>query len=91
MKPASGVVSPSGSTSIDIPRGGRPLVTANATPAARSRCTAAIVAGVSCLSESTSVPSTSLSMSWMGVSVTAFLVLDCGERRYVPHRGEGSG
>jgi hypothetical protein len=42
LKAAIGVSSASGSISICIPRGGRPLVSANFTPASRSLCTASI-------------------------------------------------
>ncbi len=62
LKAAIGVSSPSGSTSIDMPFGGRPLVTAKRMPAARSFWTAAIARSVSTLSFVTSVPSTSASM-----------------------------
>ena len=59
LKPAIGVESASGSTSIAMPLGGRPLVTAKPTPAARSAATASIDAWVRVLSDVTSVPSTS--------------------------------
>ena len=42
--------SASGSTSIDMPRGGRPLVTAKWIPASCSSCTAAIERSVSTFS-----------------------------------------
>ena len=63
LNAAIGVVSPSGPTSIAIPRGGRPLVIASATPAARSRATASHAPAVSRLSRVTSVPSTSATSS----------------------------
>ncbi len=59
LNAATGVSSASGSTSISIPRGGRPLVTANSTPASCSRWTASTERAVSAFSELTSVPSTS--------------------------------
>ncbi len=59
LKAAIGDSRASGSTSIDIPRGGRPLVTANRIPAAWSSWTAAIERSLSDLSDRTSVPSTS--------------------------------
>src|SRR4051794_11320767 len=59
LKPASGITSPSGSTSIARPRGGRLLITAKPIPASPSRRTAAMAAGVRVLTRSTSVPSTS--------------------------------
>ena len=68
LNAASGVSSASGSTSIAMPRGGRPLVTANVIPASRSLPTAAIARSVRTLSFVTSVPSTSASISLIGGS-----------------------
>ena len=62
LKAAIGVVRPSGSMSIDMPRGGRPLVIANNIPACFSFATAAMARSVRTLSWVTSVPSTSASM-----------------------------
>ena len=45
LKPASGARSASGSTSIAMPRGGLPLVTAKWIPASCSSCTASIERG----------------------------------------------
>ena len=59
LKAAIGVLSPSGSISIDMPRGGRPLVTAKSIPACFSFPTAAMARSVRTLSWVTSVPSTS--------------------------------
>ncbi len=67
LNAATGVVMPSGSISIDMPSGGRPLVTANAIPASASLRTAAIARSVSALSGVTSVPSTSASSSLIAV------------------------
>jgi hypothetical protein len=63
-----GVVSPSGSTSIRMPNGGRPLVIANTIPRSRRRCTAPSARSVSTLSLVTSVPSTSASTAEIGLS-----------------------
>src|SRR5262249_48843109 len=60
---AMGVVSASGPFSIAIPRGGRPLMMASPTPAARSRSTDSRVRSVRRLSEVTRVPSTSAGTS----------------------------
>src|SRR5215471_10375280 len=59
LNAAIGVVSPSGSMSIDMPRGGRPLVIAKSIPACLSFPTAAMARSVRTLSWVTSVPSTS--------------------------------
>src|SRR5580658_2503593 len=66
LKAAIGMVSWSGSTSIDMPRGGRPLVMAKSIPACLSFATAATARSVSTLSWVTSVPSTSARNSRMG-------------------------
>jgi len=65
LKAAIGVVRLSGSTSIDMPFGGRPLVTANKIPASPSLRTASIARSVSTLSLVTRVPSTSARTSRM--------------------------
>src|SRR5262249_26769165 len=54
-----GVVRPSGSISIDMPRGGRPLVTANAIPVSPRRLTAGAARAVPAFSPGTGLPSTS--------------------------------
>ena len=59
LKPAMAVSSASGSISIAMPRGGRPLVTANRTPFCLSDRTAVIARSVKILFSPTSVPSTS--------------------------------
>ena len=59
LKPATGVRSDNGSINIAMPRGGRPLVIANAIPAACNAFTAATARGVSTFSAVTRVPSTS--------------------------------
>src|SRR5499425_1956002 len=59
LKAAIGVLSPSGSISIDMPRGGRPLVIAKSIPACFSFPAAAMARSVRTLSWVTSVPSTS--------------------------------
>ena len=59
LKPATGVRSANGSINIAMPRGGRPLVIANAMPAVCSAFTAAAARGVSTFSAVTRVPSTS--------------------------------
>ena len=51
MNAASGVVRASGSTSIHIPRGGLPLVTAKWMPASWSACTASMERSESDLSD----------------------------------------
>ena len=61
LKAAIGIVSPSGSTSMRRPRGGRPLVIVKITPASRIRLTASIARGVITFSFVTTVPSTSAS------------------------------
>src|ERR1700744_705137 len=63
LKPAIAPSSLSGSISMLMPRGGRPLVKASVTPALRNSCAAAIACSVSTLSCVTSVPSTSASSS----------------------------
>jgi hypothetical protein len=63
LKAASGSSSSSGSISIAMPLGGRPLVTAKSTPSALSLRTAATARSVRAFSEVTSVPSTSASSS----------------------------
>ena len=50
LKAAIGPFMRSGSTSIRMPRGGRPLVIAKSTPRSWSSCTARIARGVSTLS-----------------------------------------
>ena len=69
LNAAMGVESPSGPTNIDIPRGGRPLVTANNTPAAPRAWTASIAFGVRTFSLVTKVPSTSAKRSFIPPSV----------------------
>jgi len=59
LNPATGVRSASGSISMDMPRGGRPLVIAKWISAACSAFTAALARDVSTFSAVTSVPSTS--------------------------------
>src|ERR1700722_10316503 len=66
LKAAIGVVSWSGSMSIDMPRGGRPLVMAKSIPACLSFATAAMARSVRTLSWVTSVPSTSARNNRMG-------------------------
>jgi hypothetical protein len=51
--------------SMLIPRGGRPLVMAKPTPAARNSLTAAVAAAVNTLSRVSSAPSTSARKSRM--------------------------
>ena len=63
LNPAIMVVRCSGSISIAMPRGGRPLVTANLMPALSSAATAAMARSVRTLSLVTTVPSTSASSS----------------------------
>src|SRR5262249_20599645 len=63
-----GVVRPSGSISIDMPRGGRPPVTANAIPASPRRLTAVAARSVTAFPRVTSVPSTSASTILTGDS-----------------------
>jgi hypothetical protein len=74
LNPATGVRSASGSISIDMPRGGRPLVMANWMLAACSAFTAAVARAVSTFSAVTSVPSTSARTSetfdWGRASIT---------------------
>ena len=78
MKAAIGVVSFSGSTSIAIPRGGRPLVIASSMPAARRRSTAWQAPSVSTLPEVTSVPSTSAISSLTGARPAALEAASSG-------------
>ena len=59
LNPDTGVRSASGPISIDMPRGGRPLVMAKSIPAICSALTAARARDVSTFSAVTSVPSTS--------------------------------
>ncbi len=63
LNAAIGVCRSSGSVSIAMPRGGRPLVIAKITPASCSLCAASTARLVSTLSWVTSVPSTSASIS----------------------------
>src|SRR5579872_1135968 len=63
LKPAIGVLSCSGSNSMSMPRGGRPLVMAKRMPTSPRRRTAACARSVSTLSSVTRVPSTSASTS----------------------------
>ena len=63
LKAAIGVVRPRGSTSMPMPRGGRPLVIAKRIPALPSSLTAWIASSVSTFSLVTRVPSTSASKS----------------------------
>ena len=66
LKAAIGVSICRGSTSISMPRGGRPLVRAKSTPAWRRLRTAATASSVRTLSWVTSVPSTSARKRRMG-------------------------
>src|ERR1700730_2349029 len=59
LKPAMGVSIFSGSTSMAMPRGGRPLVMANLMPASRNLATDRMARSVRIFSCVTSVPSTS--------------------------------
>ncbi len=86
LKAAMGVVIRRGSTSIDMPRGGRPLVMAKSTPCASSACTASTARGVSSFSFVTSVPSTSARRSRMGLSVMAGAVASGSGAQLVPVR-----
>jgi hypothetical protein len=67
LNAAIGVVRSSGSMSIDMPRGGRPLVIANRIPASPSLRTALMARSVRTLSGVTSVPSTSARSSRMAL------------------------
>ena len=78
LKPAMGVLSWSGSMSMDMPRGGRPLVTANRIPACFSLATAATARSVRTLSWVMSVPSTSARNSRMGGAMVPPLIGRCG-------------
>src|SRR5690348_6794833 len=67
--------------SIDMPRGGRPLVMAKSIPASRSLATAATARSVRTLSWVTSVPSTSARSSridWEWRAMLPFLVGSIG-------------
>ena len=75
LKAAIKVVMLSGSISIDMPLGGRPLVIANRIPASPSLRTAPTARSVSTLSGVTSVPSTSASSSRI-----ASVAVTCGLR-----------
>src|SRR5215469_387153 len=71
LKAAIGVCRSSGSISMAMPRGGRPLVITKITPASCSLCTASTARSVSTLSCVTSVPSTSASSSLtVGVAIS---------------------
>src|ERR1700678_4072106 len=69
LKAAIGVLRFSGSISIDMPRGGRPLVIAKRIPASPSLRTASTARSVRTLSGVTSVPSTSARTSLMLLSL----------------------
>src|SRR5580704_2570179 len=73
LNAANGWVSFSGSISMAMPRGGRPLVTLNWIPASCSRKTASAARLVSTFSCVTSVPSTSAITMRMGFAEFPFL------------------
>src|ERR1700722_8954441 len=92
LKPAIGVVSLSGSISMDMPRGGRPLVTAKSIPASFSFPTAVMARSVRTLSWVTSVPSTSARNSRMfGAMVPPVGQVRSSGRRTVGHDQGGGG
>src|SRR5262245_57577595 len=83
----------SGSTSIAIPRGGRPLVIAKATPSSWSLWAAATARGVRALADVTNVPSTSASTADTAGGGGGASVAMGGSvgRASAPRRGDGNG
>jgi hypothetical protein len=76
LNAAIGVVMASGSMSMDMPLGGRPLVMANRIPASPRLRTALTARSVTTLSGVTSVPSTSARSSRMARSIGIPPVID---------------